>query len=519
MPFPDDQALPAAAEWPDSDQGGSGNGTSARPACARPACTRAPDSSAGGDRLPSPSSNAATGRDGRLPPKTPRVLHLDVDAFLASVEQALHPKLRGLPVIVGGLPHERNLVMSCSYEARALGVRPGMRLAEAARLCPRGVFRRGDSQAAATVRARIAELLAALSPRVEVASIDDFFVDLAGTARAIGPAFEAAERARARIRAEVEVPVTIGIATTKSLARIAGKLAKPGGIAEILPGHERAFLHHLPLEHLPGAGGRLGTELLRLGLRTAGDLALVPREVLWTTFGHAGLALQSRALGHDDDQVEPSWSFLTDGTRVERPPRTLRRDSTFEPEEGRREIVEAMLAYLTERAAHRLREWRVVARGLVVRLQHVDTRLRGGHADDAHNLAEARTKLSPPSSSTDALSRHAMALLRSLPRRRALVKRVGLELTGLERQHARQGLLFDPNPLDAPTEPAAQTNSPAPEGGVAREERQRRLDEALDRLRRRHGFGGVLRGSSWLLAEGRERTRDGFVLRTPSLNQ
>jgi hypothetical protein len=156
---------------------------------------------------------------------------------------------------------------------------------------------------------------------------------------------------------------------------------------------------------------------------------------------------------------------------------------------------------------------------LVVRLQHVDTRLRGGHADDAHNLAEARTKLSPPSSSTDALSRHAMALLRSLPRRRALVKRVGLELTGLERQHARQGLLFDPNPLDAPTEPAAQTNSPAPEGGVAREERQRRLDEALDRLRRRHGFGGVLRGSSWLLAEGRERTRDGFVLRTPSLNQ
>ncbi|MEY2805778.1 MAG: hypothetical protein ACK57N_08105 [Planctomycetia bacterium] len=519
MPFPDDQALPAAAEWPDSDQGGSGNGTSARPAGTRPACARAPDSSAGGDRLPSPSSNAATGRDGRLPPKTPRVLHLDVDAFLASVEQALHPKLRGLPVIVGGLPHERNLVMSCSYEARAVGVRPGMRLAEAARLCPRGVFRRGDSQAAATVRARIAELLAALSPRVEVASIDDFFVDLAGTARAIGPAFEAAERARARIRAEVEVPVTIGIATTKSLARIAGKLAKPGGIAEILPGHERAFLHHLPLEHLPGAGGRLGTELLRLGLRTAGDLALVPREVLWTTFGHAGLALQSRALGHDDDQVEPSWSFLPDGTRVERPPRTLRRDSTFEPEEGRREIVEAMLAYLTERAAHRLREWRVVARGLVVRLQHVDTRLRGGHADDAHNLAEARTKLSPPSSSTDALSRHAMALLRSLPRRRALVKRVGLELTGLERQHARQGLLFDPDLLDAPTEPAAPTSPPAPEGGVAREERQRRLDEALDRLRQRHGFGGVLRGSSWLLAEGRERTRDGFVLRTPSLNQ
>jgi DNA polymerase-4 len=510
MPFPDDQALPAAAEWPDSDQGGSGNGTSARPATsARPVRTSTPE----------PHAGATTGRDGRLPPRTPRILHLDVDAFLASVEQALHPKLRGQPVIVGGLPHERNLVMSCSYEARAMGVRPGMRLAEAARVCPRGVFRRGDSQAAAGVRARIAVQLAALSPCVEVASIDDFFVDLAGTLRAIGPTFEAAEKVREKIRAEVEVPVTIGIATTKSLARIAGKLAKPGGIAEILPGHERAFLHHLPLEHLPGAGGRLGTELLRLGLRTAGDLTLVPREVLWTTFGHAGLALQARALGHDDDAVEPSWTCLPDGTRVERPPRTLRRDSTFEPEEGRRDIVEAMLAYLVERAAHRLREWRIVARGLVVRLQHVDTRLRGGHAEDAHNLAEARAKLSPPNSSTDALSRQAMALLRSLPRRRALVKRVGLELTGLERQHVRQGLLFDPGPTDAPTETATQAVDPTPEAGGTREDRQRRLDEALDRLRQRHGFGGVLRGSSWLLAEGRERTRDGFVLRTPSLNQ
>lgn len=517
MPFPDDQALPDGASWPDAASDGAGNGTSANlPDAAPPGA--APVSAA------PVSARHAAGRDGRLPPKTQRILHLDVDAFLASVEQALHPALRGKPVIVGGLPHERNLVMSCSYEARALGVRPGMRLAEAARLCPRGVFRRGDSQAAAGVRARIADLLGTLSPRVEISSIDDFFVDLSGTTRALGAAFDAAERVRARIRAEVEVPVTIGIATTKSLARIAGKLAKPGGIAEILPGYEREFLRHLPLEHLPGAGGRIGTELLRLGIRSAGDLALVPREALWSAFGQTGLVLQARAAGLDDEQVEATHEWRPDGTKIERAPQSLRRDSTFEPEEGRREIVEAMLAYLVERAAHRLRAQRLSARTLVVRLQHVDTRVRGGRApsaveDDPFVHAQARAKLSPPSCCTDALVARALELLRSLPRRRALVKRVGLELSGLVRVDLRQGVLFD---LESPAEPAAEEPSAA-QGEEAparrRDERLRRIDDAVDRLRARHGFGNVLRGSSFLLADGRERTKDGFVLRTPSLNQ
>ena len=512
MPFPDDQALPDGAAWPDAASDGAGNGTSANLPAAAPDGAASIEGAADGGPAP------RGGRDARLAPKTPRILHLDVDAFLASVEQALHPQLRGKPVIVGGLPHERNLVMSCSYEARATGVRPGMRLAEAARLCPRGVFRRGDAQAAAGVRARIAELLGTLSPSVEISAIDDFFVDLAGTTRALGCAFDAAERVRARIRAEVEVPVTIGIATSKSLARVAGKLAKPGGIAEILPGHEREFLRHLPLEHLPGAGGRMGSELLRLGIRSAGDLALVPREMLWSTFGQAGLVLQARAAGVDDEPVEPSHEWLPDGSRLERAPRSLRRDSTFEPEEGRREIVEAMLAYLVERAAHRLRALRLSARTLAVRLQHVDTRVRGGRApspaeDDPFVHAEARAKLSPPSACTDALAARALELLRSLPRRRALVKRVGLELSGLVRVDVRQGTLFD---LEAPATDAARDGEDA---RPRRDERLHRIDAAVDRLRARHGFGGVLRGTSFVLAEGRETTRDGFVLRTPSLNQ
>ena len=513
MPFPDpalpDSALPAQAltarqpsdgtAWPDAVAEGSTSEVQPRRETPRHESGNGTSANLTGTNL---TSANLQGRDGHLAPKTPRVLHLDVDAFLASVEQALHPELRGKPVIVGGLPHERNLVMSCSYEARAAGVRAGMRLAEAARLCPRGVFRRGDSQAAASVRQRIADLLGTLSPRVEIASIDDFFVDLAGTVRALGPAFEAAERVRARILAEVQVPVTIGIATSKSLARIAGKLAKPGGVAEILPGHERAFLRQLPLHHVPGAGGRMGDELLRLGIRTAGDLALVPREMVWSTFGRAGLVLQARAAGLDDEPVEPSHEWTATGERRERTPQSLRRDSTFEPEEGRRDIVEAMLVYLIERAAHRLRSSKLTARSLVVRLQYVDTRTRYGRAgsaddDDPFTHAEARAKLSPPSQRTDELLTRACELLRSLPRRRALVKRVGIELSGLQRSVAQQGLLFDS------AEATAQTQ----------------VDAVMDKLRARHGFGGVLRGTSFLLAEGREKTGDGFVLRTPSLNQ
>jgi DNA polymerase-4 len=131
------------------------------------------------------------GRDRDLGPRVPRILHLDIDAFLASVEQAVHPELQGLPVVIGGAPTDRNLVMSCSYAVRAFGVRPGMLLPEAARRCPQAIFRRGDSQAANRLREQAAAILLRSTPKVEIASIDDFFADLAGTARLEGSACDA----------------------------------------------------------------------------------------------------------------------------------------------------------------------------------------------------------------------------------------------------------------------------------------------------------------------------------------
>lgn len=488
-----------------------------------------------------PATCDTSQRDLRLPARTRRILHLDVDAFLASVEQAVHPELAGKPVVIGGMPHERNLVMSCSYPARAFGVKPGILLAEAARLCPQAIFRRGDSQAAKRLREALAHILMRVTPIVEVASIDDFFADLTGTARSLGDAFSVAVRLRGEIARELSLPVTIGIGTNRTLARLAGKLGKPGGVAEILPGHEVAFLRGLPIEHLPGAGHAIGRMLERFGITRAGELALVPREVLFASFGALGLTLYDRARGIDPEPVEATFTPSDDGTWTERMPRSIRRDSTFEPEEGRREIVEAMFAYLVERAAHKLRSHGAAARALAVRVQYVDTRPKPADGPRETNApAEKRAKFERPSDSTDEILRRTLAIWRALPRRRALVKRVGITLIDLVHQNGWQMSLFDEAEgstaggdlrgaevekahIDSAiqsTHAAHATDSAAPSGQrESRADRQRRLDRALDSLRERHGFGHILRGSSFALKATHELSADGFRLRTPSLNQ
>ncbi|TDJ69688.1 MAG: DNA polymerase IV [Planctomycetota bacterium] len=451
-------------------------------------------------------------RDTGLPARTRRILHLDVDAFLASVEQARRPALRGKPVIVGGMPDTRNLVMSCSYEARASGVRPGMRASEAQRRCPHAIFTEGDSQAANGKREEIVRLLLSYAPRVEVSSLDDFFVDLTGSTRLLGAACDVAERMRSSILEETRMPVTIGIAANRTVARLAGKLGKPGGVAEILPGHERAFLARMPVAHLPGVGHSIGGKLASFSIHTAGDLALVSREVLFASFGTLGLVLHDRARGIDPEPIEPTHTLDDTGVLVVRVPRSIRRDSTFEPEEGRREQIEAMLSYLVERAAFRLRGHGLATGSIEVRLAYVDT--RPSHArkssPDPSRWLSTRRALPAASDSTEELWLHAHSLLSGLPRRRALVKRVGLTLLALRGSSGWQGRLFS----DPEHESGGSEGSPR-----SHADRHHQLDRAMDALRKRHGFGLVLRGTSLSLKLRYPLGKDGFRLRTPSLNQ
>ncbi len=395
--------------------------------------------------------------------------------------------------------------MSCSYEARAFGVRPGMLLAVAKRRCPRAIFRRGDSALAGRLRGEVARILLRFTPVVESASIDDFFVDLTGTARLHGAACDAAAAIRDAVRAEVGLPLTLGIGTNRMLARLAGKLAKPGGVGEILPGGEEAFLANLPVRELPGVGHSIGAALERFSIRTVGELRLVTREVLFASFGRVGLVLFERARGRDDATVAANCSLDAAGALVLAPPRSIHRETTFEPEEGRCALVEGMLSYLLERAAHKLRRAGCCARTLEVRLRYVDTRAQAAeHVLEEGLSFAARRTLPAPTDSTDELWDAALELLRGLPRRRALVKRIGLVLTNLGPSAGWQGRLF---------------SAPGRDGRLSHADRQRRLDHALDRLRASLGFGRVLRGTCLPLRATHPLSAEGFQLRTPSLTQ
>ena len=475
-------------------------------------------SSSGSPRI----SAGGAHRDSHLSPRTRRILHLDVDAFLASVEQALHPELRGRPVIVGGLPGDRNLVMSCSYETRTRGVWPGMFLGEAARRCPEAVFRRGDSRAASRLREAVLRRLLSFSPRVEVASIDDFLVDLSGTTRLHGSAWDTALAMARIVHEELHLPLTIGIATNITLARIIGKVAKetsprpagsaPRGLAELLPGHESAFLRNLPVARLPGVGHATQKLLERFALRTVGDLAQVSREVLFASFGSLGLVLHERARGIDRRPVEPTHELTREADGGEllsiRAPRSISRDSTFEPEEASRERVAAMLAWLIERAAQSLREFNLRAGSLEVHLAHVDTRSPSGESvpPDSGRRQRKRRKLNTPTDCTAELWQHARTLLRELHQRRTLVKTVGVTLLKLTANGGWQGQLFGDGTSEQPQ-------------GPGRPKHHRALDLAVDSLRARHGFGRILRGPSLELLGTLPLEADGFRLRTPSLNK
>lgn len=449
------------------------------------------------------------------PPRT--VLHLDVDAFLASVEVALHPELAGKPLVIGGDPKKRSIVMSSSYEARAYGVRPGIHLSDAKRRCPHAIFRKGDSGAANRMRSEITRILFDFTPHVAVTSIDDFLVDLTDARRIWPVPALAAKAIKERVRDEVHLPLSIGIGANPLLARLAGKLAKPGKIAELLPGLEDAWLRGLPVTALPGVGHAIGKKLAAFSIQTVADLRLVSRELLFASFGRPGLVLFDRARGIDATRVEPTHWIDKDGKLAARPPKSIRREASFEPEEARLELVEAMLAYLTERATAKLREAGLVARSIEVSLRYVDTRSER-QADASGAPAKTHRKqrrLKTPSDATLETFEHAKKLLQELPRRRALVKRVGITLLNLAPQGGWQQHLFDDEPTPSttgnPTGPA-QTQT-------TRSDRHRKLDCALDELRQKVGFGRILRGSSMPLSETHPHGEDGFELRTPSLNQ
>jgi DNA polymerase-4 len=385
------------------------------------------------------------------------ILHADMDAFYASVEQRDRPELRGRPVIVGGTG-PRGVVAAASYEARRFGVRSAIPTAQARSLCPEGVFLRGDMRRYVRESERIFEIFARFTPLVEGLSLDEAFLDLTGTQRLFGPPAEVGRRLRAEVRGEIGLAVSVGIAPIKLVAKIASELAKPDGLLEVAPERVREFLDPLPVERLPGVGPVACERLVALGLRRIGDLARADAKRLERALGRFGAEAARLARGEDLREVLP-W----------REPVSYGEENTFERDVSDRATLEAALAGHAEAVARRLRRDGLRGRTVVVKLKLGRRRAPGPRG---YPLLTRRTTLSEATDDGAAITRAARDLLaRAGPPEP--VRLVGVSVAGLEPREAPQLGLF----------------APAPERA-----RRERLNRALDALARRFGAEAVRPG-------------------------
>ena len=293
------------------------------------------------------------------------ILHVDLDAFFASVEQLDDPTLRGKPVVVGGLGN-RGVVSTASYEARVFGVRSALPMARARKACPHAVFLSPRMARYVEKSHEVMAVLGSISPLVEQLSIDEAFVDVAGARRMLGDPVEIAATIRRRVLDEVGLCISIGGASTKFLAKLASDLAKPDGVLVIPPGTEREFLAPLPVSRLWGVGPATMTKLERMGLRKIGDVATLDEQSLVGALG-ASLGRHLHALANNDDgrAVVP-----------ERDAKSIGAEETFGADLHTLGACERELVRLADRACARLRAAGLTARTVNIKIRFGDFETR-----------------------------------------------------------------------------------------------------------------------------------------------
>lgn len=379
------------------------------------------------------------------------ILHVDMDAFYASVEQREHPELKGQPVIVGGIGG-RGVVSAASYEARGFGVHSALPMATARRLCPQGIFLPVRMKHYAAISRQIREIFLAFTPLVEPLSLDEAFLDVRGCEGLFGPAAEIARQIKCRIKAETGLIASVGVAPNKFLAKLASDYGKPDGFMVLTPDQVAGILAPLPVSRIWGVGPKGEKRLRALGIHTIGQLAALPERVLIDHFGEAGPTLRRLALGQDDRRVVP-----------DREAKSISTETTFAHDIGDRQLLRDWLLELVDHLASRLRHEGLYARTVEVKIRSSDfrTRNRSVTLDEATNL-------------TNVLWQAVAELFeRSLSRECLPVRLLGVGATKLVRDPCVQRGLFD---------------------GETREQ-QGALDQAIDAIRGKFGRGAIRRGN------------------------
>jgi nucleotidyltransferase/DNA polymerase involved in DNA repair len=395
------------------------------------------------------------------------ILHVDMDAFFAAVEQRDRPELRGRPVIVGAPPDRRGVVSTCSYEARAFGVRSAMPSREAGRLCPQGVFLPPDMPRYAAVSRQVFAIFGRYTPLVEGVSIDEAFLDVTGSRRLFGDAPEIARQIRTAIRGELGLTASVGVAGNKFLAKLGSECAKPDGLVTIPRDREGIlrFLEPLPASRLWGVGKVLQATLAQCGYRTIGDIQRAPLAALAERIGrHTADHLAKLAFGIDPRDLVLEWEE-----------KTISREHTFPADVRDLETLRRTLADLADDVGRRLR-----ADGRFATVGRLKLRWA-----DFRTITRQRP-FTAPCCDDFALRDMALALFEAEAPARP-VRLIGFGVTGLVAERREQMSLFDT-------------------AAIGTRDRREALSRTVDRLRQRLGPCSVRRGSAaaGISADGEE---------------
>ena len=340
--------------------------------------------------------------------RTQVILHVDMDAFYASVEMARRPELRDVPMYVGGA--ERGVVLSANYPARAYGIEGGMPATRARRLCPQAVAVPPDYDTYTDVSAGVIQLLRSFTNKVEVASIDEAFCDITGAICRLGEPRTIGELLRARVADEQRIPCSVGIGPSKFIAKLASKQAKPDGLVEVPPDRITAFLHPLPVEAIWGVGPATASRLHKLGLTSIDDVAHTPKPTLQRAFGAGqGALLHDLAWGRDSRSIQ-----------VTEPEHSIGAQTTFGRDTDDPRAVHGELLRMAARASSRMREAGMCGRAVSISVRFSD-----------FTTITRTAQLPSPTDVTDEVYAQALRLYEGLHLQRARIRRVGVRIEKL----------------------------------------------------------------------------------------
>jgi DNA polymerase-4 len=396
-------------------------------------------------------------------------LCIDLDAFFVSVEQALNPSLIGKPVIVGGLPQERGVVASASYEARKFGIHSGMPTSLAYRLCPQAKFLKGTFQYYQLYSRRFHDIISTYSPDVNMVSIDEAYINARGTQRLFGTPIEVAYRLKNDIKSILNIPSSVGIARTKVFSKIACEQSKPNGTLAVPEDNEIAFLAPLNVSVLPGIGPKHVEILNNLNIHTVEELIQTPDWIAETALGNYYKILRFFIHGGDYRSFDTMKS--------------ISRETTLHEDTINRELIYALFYYLTERACSTLRKKKLLARTLTVKIRFSDFK-----------TISKRTKM-PGDSAQQIIYESGVKILQEMLKEKKRVRLIGIALSGFEHDGLQPSIF-----------------------GV-KEGRINRLNNALDNVRDKFGFNSLFAANTIILKRNFEDTKHGYTLHTPSLSQ